>query len=76
LDLANAGRLDEADHYYRLALTHDPNLSAAFNNWGNLAFNQRRYALALQRYEAGLRRNPDDAGLIANRNLARSKLTR
>jgi len=72
LDYATAGQLARAIHHYRMALTIDPNLAAAWNNWGNLEYSRGRLPEALALYDAGLRRVPGDPGLTANRTLAQN----
>jgi len=74
LDYAKAHLYERAAFHYRYALTIDPKMTVAYNNWGNLEFFQQHYPQAIALYQAGLRITPDDRGLQANVQLAKTTL--
>ena len=72
LDYANAGQVERAIFHYKAALTIDPELTVAYNNWGNLYFQQKKYSQAAAMYRAGLALEPANTGSQVNLNLALS----
>jgi tetratricopeptide (TPR) repeat protein len=70
LEYAKAGQSDRAVFHYRYALTLDPQLAVAYNNWGNIAFERRDFKRAIALYDAGLEVEPGNLGLQSNKHLA------
>jgi hypothetical protein len=70
LDDANAGLFEAAVFHYRYALTIDPTMIVAYNNWGTLAYRRKNYKEAAALYRAGLAVDASDAGLQKNLQMA------
>ena len=74
LDYANAGKAEQAVRHYQAALAIDPALSAAYNNWGIVAFGRGDYAEAADLFDRGLGQDPTNDNLRTNAQLALQKI--
>jgi tetratricopeptide (TPR) repeat protein len=74
LDYANAKEWPQAVRHYQAALAIDPELSAAYNDWGIVAFERQDYAKASQLFDQGLARDPNNESLRKNASLALQKM--
>lgn len=73
LDYANAGKTEQAVRHYQAALAIDPALSAAYNDWGIVAFGRGDYAGAAELFDRGLAQDPRNENLRNNEQLALQK---
>ncbi len=65
-----AGRGGEAVSYFQRAMQYPAAGTDALGQWGNLLLNERRFAEALERFDAAIAIDPQDATLHVNRALA------
>ncbi len=66
VELVEAGRVNEAMTFYRMALQANPRLVEAYNNLGNLLEQSGRYAEALENYQLAVYYSPRNALLHKN----------
>ena len=71
---ASQGRYDEARKEYLAALSLDPELLAACNNLGTLAFYRKDYAQAQKWFEVAVRKDPGNPSSVYNLGLAEKAL--
>ncbi len=73
LEYANAKEWKKAVALYQDALAIDPELSAAWNNWGIALYEQQDYAGAAKLFKRGLEFDPKNEMLQKNAQLAMSR---
>jgi hypothetical protein len=69
LDEAGAGHPDRAIDRYKAALSIDPDLAAAYNDWGVIEYNRRHYAEASKLYQRAVALEPGNKGFRDNLRL-------
>jgi len=74
LEYANAKEWTKAIDQYHQALAIDPQLTAAYNNWGIVAFERQDFAAAAGLFQQGLALDPKNEMLRKNAQLALQKM--
>jgi len=58
--------LDQARHYYQLAVKIDPKYAEAINNIGTIYYANKSYRRAITQYEKALQITPEAASIVSN----------